>query len=136
MKRYTIKDLSEGRCAVENDGTLDELKEVLSKAFPNDASSSVIKGCHKFYYKSEISKSIWFFSDTTNLPTQSVKDFLVDDEKEYTRVKIGAVKECDLIFPDSALKCNEDSPRITRVWLEEDQEIEINFADGSKITIK
>lgn len=31
---FTIQDLTNGKCAVINDGTLDELKEVLNLAFP------------------------------------------------------------------------------------------------------
>ena len=36
MKRYTIEQLSEGNVAVENNGTLKQLQELLILAFPND----------------------------------------------------------------------------------------------------
>ena len=36
--KYTIKDLSEGRCALKNGGTVEELQLVLDRAFPEDKS--------------------------------------------------------------------------------------------------
>lgn len=75
MKKYTIQDLREGSCAVENDGTLEELREVLKKAFPDD--KAIPKGGIKFYYLN--ANGYWKLSDGTNLPIQSVKDFLIED---------------------------------------------------------
>lgn len=69
---YTIEDLKEGRVAVINDGTLEELKEVLSKAFPKDSTPP---GGHRNYYFLRF-KEFWGYDDTTDLPIQSVKDFL------------------------------------------------------------
>lgn len=73
---FNIEDLAQGRCAVKNDGTLEELREVLSKAFP-DAPKTF--GSSKFYLKSPLSKT-WASGDTlAGLPAQSVKDFLRHD---------------------------------------------------------
>jgi len=71
MKKYTIEDLKEGRVAVKNDGTLDELNEVLKKAFDDSGGN----GSFKYYYKSADNLAC---SDSiiTRLPAQSVKDFL------------------------------------------------------------
>lgn len=69
---YTIKDLSEGRCAVKNDGTLEELRKVLKKAFPKDLTYT--KGISDFYYRYSAISSCG--NDFTYLPFQSVKDFL------------------------------------------------------------
>ena len=54
---FTIEDLKQGRCAVINDGTLEELREVLRLAFPDSILDVSL-------------------DKNTNLPTQSVKDFL------------------------------------------------------------
>ncbi len=76
---YTIKDLSEGKCAVINDGTLEELREVLALAFRD---RRIADGTGKYYYDYE--NGIWDSGNLNikNLPTQSVKDFL----KKYPRV--------------------------------------------------
>jgi hypothetical protein len=74
--KYTIQDLANGKCAVINDGTLEELTKVLSLAFPEDEDTEIMKGTYKFY---SINKSIpkeWSCSDSIYLPTQSVKYFL------------------------------------------------------------
>ena len=71
MKKYTIEDLKEGRVAVKHDGTLDELREVLNKAFYDPG----LIGCFKYYYKfgDDLLRAD---SIITHLPVQSVKDFL------------------------------------------------------------
>lgn len=70
---YTIQDLTDGKVAVINDGTLEELKIVLKAAFPND--SYKIHGACKYYIKSEYHNS-WKPLDIIIEPTQSVKDFI------------------------------------------------------------
>ena len=79
MKKYTIKDLREGLCAAKNDGTLDEMQEVLMLAFPKDnyrfGNNAYINGANLFLAnKSDPDR--WMVADKTNLPTQSIKDFL------------------------------------------------------------
>ena len=69
---YTIEDLKNGKCAVINDGTVEELREVLKLAFPNDNTIPV--GDSYCYYSLG---NMWFSELThVSLPTQSVKDFL------------------------------------------------------------
>lgn len=74
---YTIEDLRNGKCAVENDGTLEELKKVLKEAFPADECSP--SGDSQFYYGKH-NRVTWYSalytSLPTSLPTQSVKDFI------------------------------------------------------------
>ena len=86
---YTIKDLAEGRCAVKNDGTLDELREVIRKAFPE--SNYQLLG-QMTYYKSSKTKGEWvginYIQD--ELPTQSVKKFL---QLEFKRGEIVLVTD-------------------------------------------
>lgn len=78
--KYTIRDLMEGKCAVINDGTIDELKTVLKMAFPNDNAN--ILGLCEFYRKNKIDGSKWTCVDTPGelmIPHQSAKDFLNQD---------------------------------------------------------
>ena len=82
MNEKLIKQLREGKIALKNDGTLDELNKVLRYAFPNDVSVS--KGFTKYYFVSE-DKNYWSLYDTTNLPSHSVKEFL-KPESEYPKV--------------------------------------------------
>ncbi len=70
--KYTIEDLRNGKCAIENNGTSEELKKIIKLAFPY---STVPSGTSRYYYKHYYSKS-WDYDVKTNLPIQSVKDFL------------------------------------------------------------
>ena len=85
--KYTIKDLSEGKCAVINDGTLEQLREVLALAF---RGRRIADGIGKYYYLYE--NGIWDSGilNIKNLPTQSVKDFL---KKDYPKVMWVSDKE-------------------------------------------
>ena len=83
---FTIEDLKQGKCAVINDGTLEELREVLRLAFPNSNSTD---GLYKFYYAKY---NAWNCDDSCNLPTQSVKDFL---NKELKRGDLVWVSDRD-----------------------------------------
>lgn len=71
---YTIEDVTNGKCAIINDGTIEQLKEVLHTAFPLDRK--VIGGNNKIYMASTSNPGFWNSSNNTDLPTQSVKDFL------------------------------------------------------------
>lgn len=76
--KYTIQDLSDGKVAVVNDGTVEELREVLKLAFPEDKSN-----CHarnKCYIKNTVESYMWGITNSTDLPTQSVKEFLKQEE--------------------------------------------------------
>jgi hypothetical protein len=70
--KFTIQDLAYGKCAVVNDGSLEELREVLKLAFPDD--ETITSGSFRHYMLG--SKYEWMTSDFTHLPTQSVKEFL------------------------------------------------------------
>lgn len=87
--RYTIKDLSEGRCAVVNDGTVEELREVLEEAFPEwRGFNRVITPSSKVVYASsvhEIDSGGWWLEYETTLPTQSIKLFIEELRGEISR---------------------------------------------------
>ena len=74
---FTIEDLKQGKCAVINDSTLEELYKVLRSAFPNDGAYT--RGEYKFYSMNFDSSNEWYPDDVTSLPTQSVKDFLIKE---------------------------------------------------------
>lgn len=79
---YTIKDLVEGRVAVINDGTLEELEKILKAAFPNDPITP--SGCHKYYFKNTYTHKFWLSAEwVMNMNTQSVKDFLKQIEEPW-----------------------------------------------------
>ena len=92
---FTIEDLKQGRCAVINDGTLEELREVLRSALP-DSILDVAGGCRYYFLdkklKNEDGVYIWDLDKNTNLPTQSVKDFL---NKELKRGDLVWVSDND-----------------------------------------
>ena len=81
MKKYTIEDLAQGRCAVIHDGSVEELREVLKRAFPDDCD--IPTGSSQFYRRSWADPRDWGVGDIRNLPTQSVKDFLVEEEQPF-----------------------------------------------------
>ncbi len=89
--KYTIEDLRNGKCAVKNDGTLEELKEVLSKAFPSD---SMPAGNDDVYYYIGFGNE-WGSDSNINLPTQSVKDFLSFSPKRGDKVLVRYSDDCD-----------------------------------------
>lgn len=79
---YTIKDLAEGRVAVINDGTLEELQKVIKEAFPNDIS--IPTGVSRYYFQSLQDTTKWASTDSFCIkPTQSVKDFLKPIEEPW-----------------------------------------------------
>ena len=75
MAKFTIKDLAEGKCAVKNDGTLEELNRVLKVAFPNGRQSY---GDANFYFK--YGNKEWIGVNYIVGTFQSVKDFLEELE--------------------------------------------------------
>jgi hypothetical protein len=84
--KYTIKDLAEGKCAVINEGTLEELRQVLGTAFPNQ--SRLVRGEAVFYFLYEEGEDAWTGENLTNLPAQSVRDFLMTQPIEESLEKI------------------------------------------------
>jgi hypothetical protein len=78
MNEKLIKQLKEGEIAVHNDGTIEELREVLKYAFPKDGW--YIHGATKYYISSGCTQ--WIATDKANLPLCSVKEFL----KEKTMI--------------------------------------------------
>lgn len=94
MAKFTIKDLAEGKCAVKNDGTIEELNKVLKAAFPECNRT----GGEKLYYMTWDKCICWGYN-IINIPFQSVKDFLEELEslklpKRGDRILVKN-RECD-----------------------------------------
>ena len=86
---YTIKDLSEGRVAVINDGSVEDMVSLLAVAFPNYDVLTLLEVrdyinlCSKeFYYLSAHYEGAWVSYIKTDLPKQSVKVFLEELKAE------------------------------------------------------
>ena len=62
QEKFTIEDLRNGKVAVENDGTLEELKEVLNLAFPDDKTS--INGAFNYYCAADDKKGWYIYSNS------------------------------------------------------------------------
>lgn len=72
-----IQKLREGKIAVKNDGSLEQLQAVLKEAFPK---GDEIGGDSKFYYFRGFGTSNWWCSDMSvkNKEEVSIKDFFKD----------------------------------------------------------
>ena len=79
LNQKLIEQLRDGEIAVKNDGTLEELRQVLSEAFTRDASKT--DGLNIFYYQNYFNAKEWDFSHHTLMPSKSVKDFFVEEEE-------------------------------------------------------
>jgi hypothetical protein len=95
MAKYTINDLREGRVAVINDGTVEELNKVLEYAFPVDGGGA--EGCFKFYHVTEGNEEYWFPADKVTIPTQSVKEFFGEIGKTNVPLTLG---NCEFVRCD------------------------------------
>lgn len=93
MNERLIKDLRKGKCAVENNGTLDELKAVLKYAFPKNYT--LPSGDTKYYLA--LNPNQWIGTSTHELTSYSVKDFLKSDLQRGDIVYVSDVSEEDAI---------------------------------------
>lgn len=93
---YTIEDLTNGKCAVINDGTVEELRIVLKKAFPEN--NYVLKGVDRYY-----SNNLWRNNIIgTTLPSVSVKEFF----KQITNKNMDELKITKEKVLEAAAKCS------------------------------
>lgn len=88
MKKYNIEDITNGNCAVINNGTLEELRLIIRLANPSD---SIPPGGTNLYYWLEDNTKIWRADDHTSFPVQSVKDFLNEPIKitDVKQLRVG-----------------------------------------------
>ena len=100
-KLFTIQDLADGKCAVENDGTKSQLNDVLRVAFPGD--SLPLRVSHKFYVR--LNKDEWKTGNRNRLPTQSVKDFVLKSEIEPLNPWVGGIDTNQEIEVGDTVEC-------------------------------
>jgi hypothetical protein len=62
---------------------LEELQEVIGKAFPKD--EMIVSGVGKYYFRNGKNHENWHSYNVTGLPTQSVRDFI---PKTFTPTEI------------------------------------------------
>jgi hypothetical protein len=88
LNKKLIQRLRDGKIAVKNDGTIEDLNEILKEAFPNTETI----GIWDFYYAVE-KEHYWGCDSTTTLPIYSVKDFFTDAEQEKTFPRVMLVND-------------------------------------------
>ena len=123
MNQKLIKQLQNGEIAVRNDGTLDELREVLKVAFPKDKTE-----LNDFYKRKDVflaSKEYtgeWCYDilQHNTLPNFSVKDFLKPDELTLEELIESVKKKAK----DEGFNCD--------VVLEESKEFEVEWYSGTE----
>lgn len=76
--RDNIKEVAEGRLAIHNDGTVEELREAMKLCFPED--KTIPSGNTEFYECFTV--GVWYACSAPNLPTISVKHLI-----EWTPVR-------------------------------------------------
>ena len=73
MNQTLIARLRSGEIAAENNGSLEQLREVLKAAFPED-QCEVIGDC-TYYLKCLFDKGEWLQANVSHLPTVPITDF-------------------------------------------------------------
>ena len=85
MNETMIKKLAAGEIAVENNGTLEQLREVVKAAFPEDKKPD---GSFKYYQKLIHNDRLWRCVDNTILPSHPISDFYTEDQHEFVRGEV------------------------------------------------
>lgn len=136
---FTIKDLAEGRVAVKNDGTLEELKRVIGKAFP---SSRPLLGDGTFYRKSDFETNEWFSYENQSLfptPVQSVKVFVqqLDEFEKSLPVQQNDFFKKLIPFNPDPIQSKDVTPKnYVYVKTVKGQSVRIELSNGAIIEIQ
>lgn len=91
LNETMIERLAAGEIAVKNDGTLEQLKEVLKAAFPEDDYQP--KGKDVYYYSSGGDK--WAAFRETMLPSHPISDFYTEYKPEFVRGEVVEVRDIE-----------------------------------------
>ena len=90
MNKELIKKLAAGEIAVKNDGTIEQLREVLKAAFPEDKEPN---GNFKYYQKFMREDGLWDCVDHATIPSHPISDFYTEDQPEFVRGEVVEVRE-------------------------------------------
>lgn len=88
MNQRLITELANGRAAVLNNGTKDDLVNVLTAAFPDYAGPNVNNSSEKYYYKD--GDNPWWTAGIIEsvFPAYSVKEYLHREYKWSDRIQV------------------------------------------------
>lgn len=138
-KVFTIKDLAEGRVAVKNDGTVEELKRVIREAFP---SARPLLGDGTFYGRSEYETNEWFSYEKQSLfetPIQSVKAFIqqLDEFEKSLPVQENDFSKKLIPFDQNPIRVKDVTPQhYAYVKTVKGQSVRIELSNGTIIEIQ
>lgn len=114
-----ITKARKGEIAILNDGSVEELREILKECWPDDDDLKI--GTSKYYFKSRRGKLGWANAQDSIYPAHSVKDFFMDqpESKELDRVLPNLEF---IIYAEETKQVAEDSWRRQRRTLKVDQD--------------
>lgn len=115
---YSLEDLKEGRVAMINDSSINDLRKVLAYAFPNDKSSHNMAGVNKFYARCKNEVELWHGCKTIGLPKQSVKEFIkqIDMKEEKKDERFPFELSLSDAMKITAIACSEWKTKLSEKW--------------------
>ena len=115
---YTLEDLTNKKCAVLNDDTIENLRLVLNYAFPDD--NGIVTGKNKYYFRDKSqNEKRWIGSDNIPyyLPALSVNIFLkqlnLDKENYFNNIKIESPEGLEWYLDGDIIKFRKSENNIT-----------------------
>jgi len=143
-KPFTIAQLSNGECAVENDGTLEELDKVLTKAFPKDTTSVIFNKTFQQnrFFEANDDREHWGWVAKSKRPTQSVKLFLkeLEGKEDFVLPEKWCIKLTDNNFKElGSHYANSEGYHHDNGWWEIEKiegHTEITFEQFKKYVLK
>lgn len=115
-----ITKARKGEIAILNNGSVEELQQLLTEIWPEDKSRFKLDG--KFYFKDPHNGAYWYYSETIERPAQSVKDFIMPDTKDNELGEVLPKLEF-IIYTEQTVQVSEDSWRRQRRTLNVNEDI-------------
>lgn len=111
----TIENLRDGKCALWNKyGELKDLKIILKKAFPKD--SYITDGSSRYYEKSSIYSELFRYSNNTDLPSFSIKEFINNLSSTKTTMKNRTLKPSQAQSIINIACAGVWKPKLAKLW--------------------
>ena len=109
MNQTLIARLAAGEIAAENNGTLEQLREVLKAAFPKDIEGDPE---WKYYMKNPFHCGEWVANSKVTLPTVPITDFFkssIEDRAVELLRELSHLNLCDMegLMPPTAMQWME-----------------------------
>lgn len=115
-----IDKARKGEIAILNDGSVEELREVLKEIWPHDDVTADGKS-HYYYQHPQIGK-YWCKGKVSPIPAHSVKDFFMPDTKDNELGEVLPKLEF-IIYTEQTVQVSEDSWRRQRRTLNVNEDI-------------